>query len=180
LANETRRECLCQLKWWLEPMLYKDFLNSARKHKFACDVIHEKVSSIQPPSELYRSLILTLYYLSGYTIECIVKYAIYDLYRHNRKTEIDQLDHDGVTYADIKHHKFNRYTEFLNRRVSGSIPLINDISHIPKAIMFLYNEWDAHIRYRCSYHDHIATSDYIDFYMYSKRIFHSILEQTRG
>ncbi len=88
------------------------------------------------------------YLNSGYVIECIVKYGIYDLVGYSRTRNVTELNESGLTYQDhIRHHRFARYTEHLNRLIKASIPLVNNIQAIdPKAVQ-LYRAWNTEIRY---------------------------------
>ncbi|MEN8217395.1 MAG: hypothetical protein ABFS56_13715, partial [Pseudomonadota bacterium] len=128
-------------------MFYKDYLNAARKHQYTCCVLLEKLNSIDENKDKakYKYLLLNLYYLSGYIIECIVKYGIYDLISYSKDEEVSSLNEKGLTYQHhIKHHRFERYTEHLNKRMSGAIPLVDgNKKGIEKEVIQLYREWDA-------------------------------------
>lgn len=167
-------------------MLYKDYKNSARKHEYTCDVLFKELNELNEKiyAAKYRSLVLNLYYLSGYIIECIVKYGIYDLIGYRKDRRVTELDENGLTYHDhIQHHRFDRYTEHLNRRISVSIPLINDNKinkkRIDNKVIELYRQWDPRIRY--SYDLKVKeTCHYISFYKYAKKIHKNILQNIRG
>ena len=164
-------------------MIYKDYLKAARKHKITCEVIAEKLNEEKrqksPDSDKLKSLILNLYYLSGYVIECMVKYGIYDLIGYGSTDDVRNLNEEGLTYdLHIKHHPFGKYTEHLNNLMSGAIPLVNDKKGIPKETVNIYNEWDAEIRYyyKLNYNE----IHYVRFYEYAKEIFKIIKDNTRG
>lgn len=164
-------------------MVYKDYLNAARKHRITCDVIAEKLDEeknhIPKNQGKMKSLTLNLYYLSGYIIECIVKYAIYDLIGYDREDDVRNLNKKGLTYdTHIRHHRFETYTEHLVKRMSGNIPLINDRKQIPRETVNIYKEWDAEIRY--SYELRYEEIHYIEFYEYAKSIFEIIKNNTKG
>jgi hypothetical protein len=155
-------------------MIYKDYLNSARKHQHTCDVLIEKLDQLDSDNRMpdmfkYNSYLLNLYYLSGYIIECIVKYGIYDLLGHKKEVDIKELNKEGLTYKDIKHHEFESYTDHLNKRIHVYIPLITNTKNIKKEIIKLYDGWNSSIRYsyfQCYYkRDHFR-----EFYKYSKEI----------
>jgi len=164
-------------------MVYKDYLKAARKHKITCEVIAEKLDEERnhkaPNRAKVKSLTLNLYYLSGYVIECMVKYAIYDLVGYGSKDDVRGLNKRGLTYdLHIRHHRFGRYTEHLIRRMSGMIPLVKDKKGIPKETVNIYNEWDAEIRY--SYELKYNEIYYLKFYEYAKKIFEIIKNNTKG
>lgn len=159
-------------------MVYKDFLNAARKHKYTCNVLFEHLEN-ETNTGKHKSLLLNSYYLSGYIIECIVKYAIYDLIGYQRNRDIKKLDEKGLTFDEhIKHHKFERYTEHLNRLKSIPIPLINNRQGIANEVVRLYREWDADVRY--SYDLKYEKSHYIEFYKCAGKIFDIIKNNVKG
>jgi hypothetical protein len=161
-------------------MIYKDYLNSARKHQYTCEVIRARLFNNISNNGLRKSLLLNLYYLSGYIIECIVKYAIYDLLSYKRDQDVKLLNQDGLTFdSHIKHHRFDIYTEHLVRRISSPIPLVNYTKNIDKTVVQLYKKWDVNIRYKYDL-DANAEEDYIKFYEYSRQIFRLVKNNVRG
>jgi hypothetical protein len=130
---------------------YPEYLNSARKHQYTCEEILKALQRIDRSrgagKSKHKQLLLNLYYLSGYIIECSVKYAIYHLVSYDRKKCVRQLDQDGISFKNnIKHHRFERYTEHLRVRHPG-ILLIDDLSNVDKDVIFIYRLWDADVRY---------------------------------
>lgn len=132
-------------------MLYNEYLNSARKHQYTCQEIlncikvNKNISG--PEKSKHKQLVLNLYYITGYIIECSVKYAIYHLIGYDRKTCVKQLDQDGISFSNnMKFHKFERYVEHLKIRQPGLV-LIDDVSGIERDIVFIYRQWDAEVRY---------------------------------
>jgi len=163
-------------------MVYKNFLNAARKHKYTCFVISQKLEELNEATEKAKVnyLLLNLYYLSGYIIECIVKYAIYDLIAFKKNRDIKELNEKGLTFdLNIKHHKFERYTEHLNKYLSRPIPLINTRKGIDKEVIQLYCDWDAEVRYSYDLKGK-EKCHYISFYKYSEDIFNIIKNNIRG
>ncbi len=167
----------------INDMFYKDYLNAARKHKYTCCVLREKLDSLDENKDKakYKSLLLNLYYLSGYIIECIVKYGIYDLIGYPKDKAVSELEQKGLTYKNnIKHHRFERYTEQLNKRMSGAIPLVDGHKKdIEKKVIQLYKEWDAEVRYSYDLGKN-EKHHYIAFYEYAEKIFEMIINNVRG
>lgn len=133
-------------------MNYYEYLNSARKHQCTCNEIFlilsdQKDSVCGQQKTKNKQLVYNLYYLSGYIIECSVKYAIYHLISYDKTKNIKELNQDGMTFSDtIKHHKYERYVEQLIVRQPGLI-LIDDIKGIGKEVISIYKLWDAEVRY---------------------------------
>ncbi|RLC19918.1 MAG: hypothetical protein DRI57_06015 [Deltaproteobacteria bacterium] len=166
-------------------MIYKDYLKAARKHKITCEVIAEKLNEEKrqksPDSDKLKSLMLNLYYLSGYVIECMVKYGIYNSISYGDKDDVRDLNKRGLTYdTHIRHHPFERYTEHLLHNMPNKnirIPLIKDARGIPKETVNVYKEWNAEIRY--SYNNFkYKEIHYMEFYKYAKEIFEIIKNNT--
>ena len=163
-------------------MVYKDYLNAARKHKYTCEVIFEKLNGIneQTDKAKYRYLLLNLYYLSGYVIECTVKYGIYNLIGYEKEKDVKELNEKGLMYdLHIKHHKFERYAEHLRRSISRPIPLINTREKIDKYVVQLYREWDADVRYSYDLKGK-ENHHYTAFYKCAAEIFKIIIDNVRG
>lgn len=161
-------------------MIYKDYLNAARKHEHTCEVLCKKLKSGSCDKRLEKSLLLNMYYLSGYIIECIVKYAIYDLIAYKKNQDIRLLDQKGLTYnKHIKHHRFDLYTEHLTRYMSCPIPLISTTKNIEKEVLELYKHWDTNIRYRDDL-ENKRPAHYFKFYEYGKTILNTIRNNVRG
>lgn len=136
------------LESWVQ---YFEYLNSARKHQYTCEELLNALQGIEQTSGVGRSrrkqLLLNLYYLSGYIVECSIKYAIYHLVSYDRKKCVRQLDQDGISFQhNIKHHKFEMYAEHLRVRHPGML-LIDDISDVDKDVLFISRLWDAEVRY---------------------------------
>jgi len=133
-------------------MKYSDFLNAARKHQAACEVIKNEIVSIDMNRTPHlrakqRKLLLNFYYLTGYVIECSVKYGIYKLIDFDPKAPVNSLDQCGLSYNhNIKHHRFCKYADHLVSRMSG-IKLIDDVNGVSREVQELYNRWDAEVRY---------------------------------
>lgn len=132
-------------------MKYTEFLDSARKHQFTCNEILKAIKIIDISNGTGRSqqkqLLLNLYYLSGYIIECSVKYSIYHLISYDRRKCVTQLNQNGLSYqGNIRFHKFERYAEHLRVRQSG-LQLIDDRKEIDKDVIYIYRAWDAEVRY---------------------------------
>lgn len=129
-------------------MKYTEFLSSAKRHNHACRVLKEKLDSLgedSAESVEYKFLVLSLYYLSGYIIECSIKYKIFELESYDLNSDVNESECEkaGIDYKNkIKTHNFNKLQNYLDS-------LISDISHVSekKAINKLINEWTPEIRY---------------------------------
>lgn len=129
-------------------MKYTEFLLSAKRHNHACRVLKEKLDSLGEDSAEnveYKFLVLSLYYLSGYIIECSIKYKIFELENYDLNSEVNEGECEkvGIDFnKKIKTHNFKRLQNYLDS-------LISDVSHVSekKVINKLMNEWTPEIRY---------------------------------
>ncbi|HGZ2076322.1 TPA: hypothetical protein ACN1DJ_001203 [Escherichia coli] len=132
-------------------MKYREYLSAARKHVQTSEVLYDSLSiqlQQQPLNNgATKRLTLNLYYISGYVIECVLKYGIYALIGYDKDMDITKINSKGITYNNkIKHHKFSMYDELFNREYPGLI-LIDRKETISPEVKKLYNGWDAEIRY---------------------------------
>lgn len=129
-------------------MKYTEFLTSAKRHNHACRVLKEKLDSLgedNAENVEYKFLVLSLYYLSGYIIECSIKYKIFELENYDLNLEVNEGECEkfGIDFKNkIKTHNFKRLQNYLDS-------LISDVSHVSekKDINKLLNEWTPEIRY---------------------------------
>lgn len=177
---------------WRFILVYDEFLRSARKHLKTCIVIKDYLDNLEKENpkndQLIKALTLNLYYISGYVIECSIKYGIYVYSEYGRELCVKKFDikinNINVTYnKQIKNHRYDRYADFLNFFHSG-IVLIDDKSDISQPVKNLYNNWDVDIRY--CFNDipekfkHSDNSVFvIEFFNYAKEIFHTIQDKLR-
>lgn len=129
-------------------MKYTEFLSSAKRHNHACRVLKEKLDSLgedSAESVEYKFLVLSLYYLSGYIIECSIKYKIFELESYDLNSDVNEgeCEKAGIDYKKkIKTHNFKKLQNYLDS-------LISDMSHVSekKSTNKLINEWTPEIRY---------------------------------
>ncbi|WP_228200357.1 hypothetical protein [Acinetobacter sp. WCHAc010034] len=132
-------------------MQYKEYLNSARKHQYTCEEILKCIKSNSATTSQekvkQKQLIFNLFYLSGYIIECSVKYGIYHLISYDRNKPVKELNQNDLTFdRHIKVHKFERYTDAFNK-LQGGYKLIDNTKDISPEVIQIYKNWDAEVRY---------------------------------
>jgi carboxypeptidase C (cathepsin A) len=127
---------------------YPEYLSSAKRHNFACRVLQEKIETFENANsndENFNHLITSLYYLSGYIIECSLKFKIFEVFSFNSDLEIDEEAYRilGINKRKIQVHSFHKLQNFLDSKIS-------DISHISNesAINLLMEQWNPIIRYQ--------------------------------
>jgi hypothetical protein len=92
---------------------YPEYLLAAKRHNEACKVLQEKIelclSNEQGQGFQFQHLVLSLYYLSGYIVECSLKYKILDLLGFDINVNVDRLGCNGtniIRYNEIATHNF--------------------------------------------------------------------------
>jgi len=152
-------------------MLIRDSLNSSIENNVEND----------PNIKL---LTLNLYYISGYVIECSLKYGIYVCIGYDKNACVKQLNTTEVAYnKQIKNHRYSRYEDIFKSKYSGVI-LVDNKANIPQPVKNLYSNWDADIRYCCNdipeKFKHSDNKEYVlEFFKYAEEIFHTIQSNLR-
>ena len=105
-------------------MVYKSFLNAARKHVATCEALLQHAKNLNPQrpnnQQEQQHILLNLYYLTGYIFECSIKYGIYKLISYDPQAPITKLNQADLTYnKHIKHHKLVDQAQYLNARLGG-------------------------------------------------------------
>ena len=166
-------------------MTYPEFLKSEIKHDLACNSLTQAIEA-RDNSEEIKSLTLNLYYLSGYIIECAIKYGIYQSKaEHCIQSIMNICQQQGKPFqSKMFKHKYSLYSDFLESSLSG-IVLIHEKSTVEPCVITLYNQWDAEIRY---YYDDMPTelkgiisySNVKQFNAYAKLILEDIKNKSLG
>ena len=87
-------------------MTYPEFKNASKKHLLSCECLVFLLNNSCAKKEKY--ILSTIYYLSGYVIETILKYSIYSAISYNRNEDISKLSSNGLTYRNnIRIHNLN-------------------------------------------------------------------------
>jgi hypothetical protein len=131
---------------------YPEYLSSARRHNEACRVLKERIelyinddNSNELSNEKCNRLVLILYYLSGYIIECSLKYKMLELWGFDSTVDINKLECTKLElnyFRDVKIHDFTRLQEVLSSKQP-------DLSHVSEEhdVQSLLEMWDPYVRY---------------------------------
>ncbi|MEY0858469.1 hypothetical protein JFB93_13805 [Providencia rettgeri] len=149
-------------------MKYKEYLLSARRHSHVCKILQEKILATtvdggQINNDEINYLALNLYYLSGYIIECSLKFKIFESvhFEDNLDINVDTCRSKGLNYRKkIKIHNFSKLLELLNTNV----PDISYASNIDEINELLEN-WNPELRYE---HSNIDYNKILDLYNHTK------------
>ncbi len=96
-------------------------------------------------SEEFRFLVSSMYYLSGYIVECALKFKIFEIKQYDPTLDVDEVNcaNAGIDYKRrIKTHNFSSLQNLLDSLIPG-------LSHTSEKseINRLLNNWTPEIRY---------------------------------
>lgn len=100
-------------------MKYKDYLNAAKRHDQACSALKEKIEEYKPHfshQKKFQQLVRSLYYLSGYVLECSLKFKILEASNFCPKATVDKNEVKNVGidyYKDFRIHDLNKLHDLL-------------------------------------------------------------------
>lgn len=148
-------------------MEYSEYLSAATRHKKTCAILKERIEEnsddgiVDINDEELGFLIINLYYLSGYIIECSLKYKILEIFGYyddvNDKVKLkDVLSGHGLSKNDFITHNLDKLIDTLDSEIPD---LINRNYKLDK----LLARWGPFIRYEsiiinysdvCFFYDH--------------------------
>jgi hypothetical protein len=107
-------------------MTYPEFLKAAIKHNSTCDHLRQAIETLESDTQI-KALTLNLYYLSGYIIECAIKFGIYRD-KGDQAQSIRQIaQSQGKAFSQkIFKHKFVEFVEYdgyLEEWLAGIVPI---------------------------------------------------------
>lgn len=148
-------------------MKYPEYLASAKRHNHACRVLKAKLDSFDENdwnSDEFKFLVLSMYYLSGYIIECAQKFKIFELKHYDPTVEVDEPNCmvAGIDYKKrIKTHSFESLQNYLDSLVGG-FSYVSNKTEINK----LLRKWNPEIRYS---HIDLEYHEIKEFYDHSNK-----------
>ena len=180
---------------------YKDYKTAAQRHLMTCQYLVECLTlpdntHHKPLSSSYKSYLLkNIYYLSGYTIESMVNFAIYECVndtkpRHQKIRRVNQLYEPSLSlvFKDrrnigfryvIAWHNFQKNMEVLNILATSKFSQIPVISgtHYPiywNNVKPLFDNWEAQVRYKNNVLTLYTEQQILDFFKFSTELYTGI------
>lgn len=180
---------------------YMDYKTAAQRHLMTCQYLVECLTlpdntNHKPLSNTYKSYLLkNIYYLSGYTIESIVNFAIYEcvndtkprpqkirrvnqLYEPSLSLVFKDRRNIGFRYV-IAWHNFQKNMEVLNILATSKFSKIPVISgtHYPiywNNVKPLFDNWEAQVRYKDNALTLYTEQQILDFFKFSTELYTGI------
>jgi hypothetical protein len=160
-------------------MDYREYQTASQKHLNACKAILDSITMLNGntsaqmgQSTKQQAVLHNIFYLSGYTLECIINYSILKHYKWKQSSvyvtdhsfsgkcdlafypETTNLKGRKYTYS-LSQHEFSKNIQILRRDFSASkIPLIDKTESVNPDVLKLFIAWSVEIRY------HKETKDY--------------------
>jgi len=154
-------------------MDFKDYQRASLKHLTTCKVMLDSIDLLASNKAALinienkkKTLLHNMFYLSGYTLECIINYSIF---KHFKWVEasIYSTDHKFSARADISfyqntprlkghgnytfwmsQHDFQRNIQILKRTFPTSgVPLIDATISVDTDLIRLFKSWQVEVRY---------------------------------
>ena len=154
-------------------MDYKEYQKASYKHLVTCKSILNSISLLNGnPNAMIlqnnkqQTVLHNIFYLSGYTLECIINYSILKHYKW-KEPSIYTTDHNfssrcGLAFYPntydkngrnkypfwLSQHEFSRNIQILQREFPNSkIPLIDRSEKVDAEIIKLFRAWCVETRY---------------------------------
>ncbi len=139
-------------------MKYTEFKKAAKRHLDTCHHLVHNLNSLpvnfpkitHARHEYQNNLILNVYYLSGYVIECILKYTFFQSIHYDRRKDVENLNQDNCdkVFKDLKTHSFAELVALVERydkHLPSDIPILKQ--QPKKEIKQMFNAWAPDQRY---------------------------------
>lgn len=156
-------------------MTYKDYQKASYKHLNSCKAMLNSLhllsgnnqAVLQEPSS-QKALLQNIFYLSGYTLECIINYSILKHFKWKEDKMVDDTtpDHNfskrsglafypktptengGIYHFEISKHHFQRNIQVLRKGLpSSKIPYVDPTIQLTATTKSLLTAWQVEIRY---------------------------------
>lgn len=140
---------------------YPEFKRASKKHLLACECL---ITSLENECEQKEKHILTtIYYLSGYVFETILKFSLYASVSFDKNEDISKLNSHGLTFDnDIKIHNLIKLKRVVEAKNITSLHQYEDNKN-------LFSNWNSEIRY--DEKTKFSKDDILSFFAFSKDIY---------
>jgi hypothetical protein len=143
-------------------MKYPDFKDAAARHILSCNYILNMLDALKEHEK--RLLLWNTYYLSGYIVECSLKFAFFKGIRYDRSKDIEDLNYvfgeREYNFERIKNQQHNlvNIKNYFNP-IINHLPLDSTTPFVKQVIKNgdhneLIKQWDAQIRYSSKAYTH--------------------------
>lgn len=184
-------------------MDYKEYQTASQKHLNTCKAILDSITILNGNTSAQimqnakqQAVLHNIFYLSGYTLECIINYSIYKHFKWNKPSVRDD-DHAfsercGLSYGRLRKrkgsgdypffissHEFSRNVQILQKEFSNSkIPLIDRTEIVNVEVKKLFSAWSVEVRYKNETNSHITLNlaNIKDFVQITDKIYNGLIK----
>jgi len=140
---------------------YPEFKRASKKHLIACECLIASLENECKQKE--KHILTTIYYLTGYVLETILKFSLYASISFDKKEDIKKLDSHGLTFEyDIKIHNLTKLKRAVETKNITSFPKYKDNKN-------LFSSWNSEIRYNEK--TKFSKKEILSFFEFSKDIY---------
>ena len=118
---------------------YPEFKRASKKHLVACECLIASLENECTQKE--KHILTTIYYLTGYIFETILKFSLYASVSFDKNEDISKLNSHGLTFDnDIKIHNLIKLKRVIEAKNITSF-------HEYENNKNLFSTWNSEIRY---------------------------------
>ena len=123
----------------MEVYKYPEFKKASKKHLVACECLIASLENECKQKE--KHILTTIYYLTGYIFETILKFSLYASVSFDKNEDISKLNSHGLTFDnDIKIHNLIKLKRVIEAK---SITSLHEYENNKN----LFSTWNSEIRY---------------------------------
>jgi len=140
---------------------YPEFKRASKKHLIACECLILSLENNCQQKE--KHILTTIYYLTGYVFETILKFSLYASIGFDKNKDISKLNSHGLTFDnDIKIHNLIKLKRAIEAKSITSLSKYNENKN-------LFSSWNSEIRY--DQEVQFSKEEIISFFEFSKETY---------
>ncbi len=151
-------------------MKYTEYKKAAKRHLDTCHHLLNNIDSISPEFRTPRksredhqyNLMLGIYYLSGYVVECVLKFTFFQSIHFERNRDVKSLNKEDctITFENLKtnNHRLAPLVDLVgkfDKNLPENIPCITE--KLAKGdLRTMFEEWESSFRYTQNFKTNIT------------------------
>jgi len=140
-------------------MYYPEFKRASKKHLIACECLIFLLETNECKTK-ESHILTTIYYLTGYIFETILKFSLYASVSFDKKDDISNLNSHSLTYNEnIKTHSLIKLKRDVEAKSLTSFSQYNNHKN-------LFSNWNSEIRYNEK--TNFSKEEILSFFEFSK------------
>lgn len=147
-------------------MIYTSFKESSKKHLHTCKCL---IHTLESCNQEKKYLLANILYLTGYTIETILKYRIFANLNYKRDKDIKDVNIGNITWDAIKTHDLRNLLRYL--KTQEDMTLFNDLHRNT-----YFKDWDKMYHEKARYENNTIDNkeEVLKFFDLSKELFQKL------